>query len=1068
MPPKGKGRGRGGPRQPAQGGQQEQPGRPGGQQQQPDRQQQQPGGQQQQPGRPGGQQQQPGGQQQQPGRPGGQQQQPGRPGGQQQQPFQGSGDVPPQRQQQLPPGFPGRGQQPPPGFPGRGQQPPSGQLVPTGLSHPAPALEQEKSPPKAQAKPKPQTISPADVGIELRHKKLIEPALPVKPTPGRLGRPIKLITNCVTLQAPSGFVYHYDVEIISHGHSVTMKQPPPKPSAAPEKDEADKDKDKRSKKYRCLSTKKNREVVNLMVETNKMFKGIFPAYDGMKNMYTKRPLGIQTELKCNVVIEDSDNPGNPDDPRGRRTETFEVIVKPVLKSDTYDCAISLDPLHALFDGKVSSVPQEAVMALETILRHGPCKRFTPVGRSFFFPPHPQDIHPLGGGLEIWFGYHQSLRLGQWKPLVNIDLTATGFYQKGSVIDYIAEFLSIRDVRQIYEKGLRDSDIARLRKELKGIRIAVTHLRYRRKYRIVNVSRESANKLEFTSENSDGRTVKQTIAKYFETTYRRLQFPHLPCLQVNPEKKRIFIPLEVCEIEEGQHCKKKLDEKQTAEMIKFTAKPPKQRFDKVRESLKTANFNQDPCVREFGMKVSTEPLDLEGRVIEAPNVRYHQEQKIKPRDGSWDMRGQKYFKGAEIERWVLLSFANPRFCGIPKLENFASLLCKIASEQGIRIRQPENIEVIDNRRQSVRSVLINVKKQYDANLAVVVVPAMNKSVYGEVKQAAETVLGLATQCIKEESVVKKCSPPLVSNLCQKINAKTGGINNSLTPGETPPLLRKPIIIIGADVTHPGPSHEIKPSIAACVGSMDSHPSRYAVTISAQTNVNEKKEAIEIILNLKEMVLELLKAFYRNTRGLKPEKIIFYRDGVSEGQFHQVRRHEVKCIREACRTLGQDYQPGITFIVVQKRHHVRFMPQDDRSGAGKMRNIPPGTIVDNTVVHPLNFDFFLCSHFGLQGTSRPCHYTVIEDDNDFTADDLQKLTYYLCHTYVRCTKSISSPAPVQYAHLAAFRARQHLLTATDESSSASTTSSGSSTFKDLPEEVFKAIKVLDAMKGTMYFV
>ncbi|GIX93000.1 protein argonaute-4 [Caerostris extrusa] len=56
---------------------------------------------------------------------------------------------------------------------------------------------------------------------------------------------------------------------------------------------------------------------------------------------------------------------------------------------------------------------------------------------------------------------------------------------------------------------------------------------------------------------------------------------------------------------------------------------------------------------------------------------------------------------------------------------------------------------------------------------------------------------------------------------------------------------------------------------------------------------------------------------------------------------------------------------------------------------------------------NFDFFLCSHLGMRGTSRPCHYTVIEDDNDFTADDLQKLSYYLCHTCVRCTKSISIP-------------------------------------------------------------
>ena len=37
----------------------------------------------------------------------------------------------------------------------------------------------------------------------------------------------------------------------------------------------------------------------------------------------------------------------------------------------------------------------------------------------------------------------------------------------------------------------------------------------------------------------------------------------------------------------------------------------------------------------------------------------------------------------------------------------------------------------------------------------------------------------------------------------------------------------------------------------------------------------------------MVREMLIQFYQTTR-FKPSKIIFYRDGVSEGQFQQVRR------------------------------------------------------------------------------------------------------------------------------------------------------------------------------------
>jgi eukaryotic translation initiation factor 2C len=43
---------------------------------------------------------------------------------------------------------------------------------------------------------------------------------------------------------------------------------------------------------------------------------------------------------------------------------------------------------------------------------------------------------------------------------------------------------------------------------------------------------------------------------------------------------------------------------------------------------------------------------------------------------------------------------------------------------------------------------------------------------------------------------------------------------------------------------------------------------------------------------------------------------------------------------------------------------------------------------------------------------------------TADEKQLLAYYLCFTYCRCTKSISIPTPVMYAHLAAFRSKQHI--------------------------------------------
>jgi hypothetical protein len=101
--------------------------------------------------------------------------------------------------------------------------------------------------------------------------------------------------------------------------------------------------------------------------------------------------------------------------------------------------------------------------------------------------------------------------------------------------------------------------------------------------------------------------------------------------------------------------------------------------------------------------------------------------------------------------------------------------------------------------------------------------------------------------------------------------------SMTPSQ---IFNEPVIFLGADVTHPPAGDQRKPSIAAVVGSMDAHPSRYAATVRVQQHRQEN------IQELSSMVRDLLIQFYKSTR-FKPNRMVFFRDGVSEGQFLPVR-------------------------------------------------------------------------------------------------------------------------------------------------------------------------------------
>ena len=44
--------------------------------------------------------------------------------------------------------------------------------------------------------------------------------------------------------------------------------------------------------------------------------------------------------------------------------------------------------------------------------------------------------------------------------------------------------------------------------------------------------------------------------------------------------------------------------------------------------------------------------------------------------------------------------------------------------------------------------------------------------------------------------------------------------------------------------------------------------------------------------------------------------------------QVLENELQALQQACEDLEHDYRPGITFLVVQKRHHTRFFPVNEK--------------------------------------------------------------------------------------------------------------------------------------------
>ena len=313
---------------------------------------------------------------------------------------------------------------------------------------------------------------------------------------------------------------------------------------------------------------------------------------------------------------------------------------------------------------------------------------------------------------------------------------------------------------------------------------------------------------------------------------------------------------------------------------------------------------------------------------------------------------------------------------------------------------------------------------------------------------------------------------MSNVCMKVNAKLGGATCFATGVLTrmnPNFGKVPTMIIGADVSHASPGDDSSGSMAAFTMSLDKQFTRFAAV--CETNGNRVEIISTSIINnqLKMMVENWAKMY----AGHLPHQVLYFRDGVSEGQFDFVIKQEVADMKEMMKSINPKVEPKFTVVICGKRHHVRFFPQ----GAGADRNGNPqvGTLVESGITHPFEMDYYLASHSAIKGTARPVHYNVIMNENNYDVTFIEQLTFEHCLQYARSTTPVSMVPAVYYAHLASNRAIAHKnepshssgkKEANEKAKQAQTLSSSDKTLTEIPPLL--ALNNSMGILGTMWYI
>lgn len=753
--------------------------------------------------------------------------------------------------------------------------------------------------------------------------------------------------------------------------------------------------------------------------------GAVLAYDGKASCYSvdKLPLNSQNP---EVTVTD----------RNGRTLRYTIEIK-----ETGDSTIDLKSLTTYMNDRIFDKPMRAMQCVEVVLA-SPChNKAIRVGRSFFKMSDPNNRHELDDGYEALVGLYQAFMLGD-RPFLNVDISHKSFPISMPMIEYLERF-SLK--AKINNTTNLDYSRRFLEPFLRGINVVYTPPQSfqsaPRVYRVNGLSRAPASSETF---EHDGKKV--TIASYFHSRNYPLKFPQLHCLNVGSSIKSILLPIELCSIEEGQALNRKDGATQVANMIKYAATSTNVRKRKIMNLLQYFQHNLDPTISRFGIRIANDFIVVSTRVLSPPQVEYHSKRFTMVKNGSWRMDGMKFLEPKPKAHKCAVLYCDPRSgrkMNYAQLNDFGNLIISQGKAVNITLDSDVTYRPFTEDERSLDTIFADLKRsQHD--LAIVIIPQFRIS-YDTIKQKAELQHGILTQCIKQFTVERKCNNQTIGNILLKINSKLNGINHKIKDDPRLPMMKN-TMYIGADVTHPSPDQREIPSVVGVAASHDPYGASYNMQYRLQ------RGALEEIEDMFSITLEHLRV-YKEYRNAYPDHIIYYRDGVSDGQFPKIKNEELRCIKQACDKVG--CKPKICCVIVVKRHHTRFFPSGDVTTSNKFNNVDPGTVVDRTIVHPNEMQFFMVSHQAIQGTAKPTRYNVIENTGNLDIDLLQQLTYNLCHMFPRCNRSVSYPAPAYLAHLVAARGRVYL--------------TGTNRFLDLKKEYAKRTIVPEFMKkNPMYFV
>ncbi|CAF5029492.1 unnamed protein product, partial [Rotaria sp. Silwood1] len=200
----------------------------------------------------------------------------------------------------------------------------------------------------------------------------------------------------------------------------------------------------------------------------------------------------------------------------------------------------------------------------------------------------------------------------------------------------------------------------------------------------------ANQLKFdlrSNEDSASASLPKeiTVADYFALKYKKLQYPHLPCIDArNGEEERAqWLPMEA--IVEWEHAMRPLDSVQQALVAKKSIVKSDQRYYQIMNIIHQRNWNSDRYLKALNIQVNTpEMLKIRARILPPPQITYRKQNNQNVVEhvslGKWKIRNQ-FCSTPIINKWDVENLSqkiNTKIGGINGIVNLKTALSQISN------------------------------------------------------------------------------------------------------------------------------------------------------------------------------------------------------------------------------------------------------------------------------------------------------------------------------------------------------------------------------------------------------